>query len=237
VRELIDEFEAGTLNIVENVSLRRFLSKALNCSPKRISKKFEGVVSYNGKQLYKRKTSALTPQQVQARRDRLRQLEQKYRESLEVLQLVEASRKPTAPAPGNGTPTSPAAIEHASTIARPTSAATESSAAAALAMAQKARIAKLNADIALASLAFDSSRPRSMFDPSGTTAVTVNWTERWSPCNSCGYKYRTRGSSDGPLAARTKGSFTCHDCSRPYSPSTAGMATRGAATASGKRRL
>ena len=38
VRELIKEFEAGSLNIEENISLRAFLSKALNCSPKRISK-------------------------------------------------------------------------------------------------------------------------------------------------------------------------------------------------------
>jgi anti-sigma28 factor (negative regulator of flagellin synthesis) len=170
-RALIHEFEAGTLNVDENVSLRRFLSKALNCSPKRISKKFEGVLSYNGKQLHRRNTSAITPRQVQSRRDSLRQLERKYKESLQVLQLVEDSRKPTAGnAPGNGTQTSnPAATEHASTIAPSTSASAESSASAAAAVARavavamrEARIAKLKADIALASLAFDSCLPRPM---------------------------------------------------------------------------
>jgi cell division protein YceG involved in septum cleavage len=47
VQELIKEFKSGTLAIEEGLSLRRFLSKALNCSPKRISKKFEGTL-YNG---------------------------------------------------------------------------------------------------------------------------------------------------------------------------------------------
>lgn len=95
VHELIQEFEAGSLNIDEGLSLRRFLSMALNCSPKRISKKFEGT-SYNGKQLYKRKASTLTPVQVEERRMKLREMEQKYLESLKVLKLVEASRKPRA---------------------------------------------------------------------------------------------------------------------------------------------
>jgi len=40
---LAKEFEAGSLLVIdEGISLRRFLSQALNCSAKRISKKYEG---------------------------------------------------------------------------------------------------------------------------------------------------------------------------------------------------
>lgn len=42
VQCLIEEFQAGFLPIREGTSLRSFLSKMLNCKPKRISKKFEG---------------------------------------------------------------------------------------------------------------------------------------------------------------------------------------------------
>lgn len=94
VQELIKEFEGGSLNIEESISLRSFLATALRCSPKRISKKFEST-KYNGKQLYKRKQSNLSQEQVEARRKKLKEMEFKYQESLKVLALVEASRKPT----------------------------------------------------------------------------------------------------------------------------------------------
>lgn len=157
VKELIKEFEAGSLNIEENISLRRFLSKALNCSPKRISKKFEGSL-YNGKQLYKRKTSTLTPKEIEARRNKLRELEQKYQESLRVLEMVEASRKPGHMQVAihrnslTATTKSPLALH---TLEAPADNAT--AAFGLPGVSREARIAQLKADIALASMALESS--------------------------------------------------------------------------------
>ena len=152
--ELIKEFEAGSLNIEENISLRRFLSQVLNCSPKRVSKKFEGSL-YNGKQLYRRKTSTLTTKEVEVRRTKLRELEQNYRESLKVLEMVEASRKDSketsqVPSGGNkpdfqdfsrglGTP--------GMSWKMPDTRSSDGS--------KKARIAQLKAEIALATLALE----------------------------------------------------------------------------------
>lgn len=156
VKELIKEFEAGSLNIEENISLRRFLSKALNCSPKRISKKFEGSL-YNGKQLYKRKTSTLTPEEVEARRNKLRELEQNYKESLRVLEMVEASRKPSHM---QATVTRNSLTATKAPLALHTLEAPADSAATAFGLpglSREARIAQLKADIALASMALEST--------------------------------------------------------------------------------
>jgi hypothetical protein len=39
---LMKEFKAGHLKLEEGKSLRKFLAEKLGCSPKRISKKYEG---------------------------------------------------------------------------------------------------------------------------------------------------------------------------------------------------
>ncbi|CAB9506540.1 expressed unknown protein [Seminavis robusta] len=187
VKELIKEFEAGSLSIEENISLRRFLSKALNCSPKRISKKFEGTL-YNGKQLYKRKTSALTPEQVAAKRAKLREMERKYKESLKVLQMVEASRKPTS---ASGTTATATVNTSGSTSSSSTSTSMAQSHKFPLGLqalpgtsimplsacvSREARIAKLKADIALASMALGETANQSSSQtliPSSVAAVSL----------------------------------------------------------------
>ena len=88
---LAEEFEVGTLAIDDGVSMRRFLSSALNCSAKRISKKYEGT-EYNGKMLYKKDRAGIAPEEAHERRLALQGLEQKYQDSLKVLKMVEDSK-------------------------------------------------------------------------------------------------------------------------------------------------
>ncbi|CAB9505510.1 expressed unknown protein [Seminavis robusta] len=88
VQCLIEEFQAGYLPIREGTSLRSFLSKMLNCKPKRISKKFEGS-DYNGKQVYVSQPYKLTAEEARERRDRLCTLERKFHQSVAELKNAE----------------------------------------------------------------------------------------------------------------------------------------------------
>ena len=89
---LVVEFETGTIDIDDGISLRRFLSSALCCSVKRISKKYEGS-NYNGKMLYKKSRARLSPEKVQERRKILEGLEKSYQESLKVLKMLEEAKQ------------------------------------------------------------------------------------------------------------------------------------------------
>jgi hypothetical protein len=93
VQCLIEEFQAGYLPIREGTSLRSFLSKMLNCKPKRISKKFEGS-DYNGKQVYVSQPYKLTVEEARERRDRLSTLERKFHQSVAELKNAEGGGKP-----------------------------------------------------------------------------------------------------------------------------------------------
>ena len=78
--------------IREGTSLRNFLSKMLNCKPKRISKKFEGS-DYNGKQVYASQPYKLTAEEARERRDRLCSLERKFHQSVAELKSVEGMKQ------------------------------------------------------------------------------------------------------------------------------------------------
>lgn len=92
VQCLIEEFQAGYLPIREGTSLRSFLSKMLNCKPKRISKKFEGS-DYNGKQVYVSQPYKLTVEEARERRDRLCTLEKKFHQSVAELKNAEGMKQ------------------------------------------------------------------------------------------------------------------------------------------------
>lgn len=92
VQCLIEEFQAGFLPIREGTSLRSFLSKMLNCKPKRISKKFEGS-DYNGKQVYVSQPYKLTPEEARERRERLCTLESKFHQSVAELKNAEGVKQ------------------------------------------------------------------------------------------------------------------------------------------------
>jgi hypothetical protein len=92
VQCLIEEFQAGYLPIREGTSLRSFLSKMLNCKPKRISKKFEGS-DYNGKQVYVSQPYKLTSEEARQRRDRLCELERKFHQSVAELKKAEGLKQ------------------------------------------------------------------------------------------------------------------------------------------------
>lgn len=92
VQCLIEEFQAGYLPIREGTSLRSFLSKMLNCKPKRISKKFEGS-DYNGKQVYVSQPYKLTAEEARERRDRLCTLEKKFHQSVAELKNAEGMKQ------------------------------------------------------------------------------------------------------------------------------------------------
>ena len=79
---LIEAFKAGIIPLPEGTTLRMFLSRMLNCPPKRISKKFVGT-NYNGKQAYARKAEdEVDSDVVNEYHERLRKLEQKFLKSL-----------------------------------------------------------------------------------------------------------------------------------------------------------
>ena len=78
--------------IREGTSLRNFLSKMLNCKPKRISKKFEGS-DYNGKQVYVSQPYKLTAEEARRRRDRLCELERKFHQSVAELKKAEGLKQ------------------------------------------------------------------------------------------------------------------------------------------------
>ncbi|CAB9521364.1 expressed unknown protein [Seminavis robusta] len=86
---LILAFKAGEIpvgDIEEGTSLRKFLAEKLLCSPKRVSKKYEGT-NYNGKQVYMKKTgvSPTSPTAI-ATKARLEVLERKFRDALATMQ-------------------------------------------------------------------------------------------------------------------------------------------------------
>lgn len=82
VKCLIAAFKAGVVPIPDGTTLRIFLSRMLNCPPKRISKKFVGT-NYNGKQVYVRKgEDEVDSETVNEYHKKLRDLEQKFLKSL-----------------------------------------------------------------------------------------------------------------------------------------------------------
>ncbi|CAB9506818.1 expressed unknown protein [Seminavis robusta] len=91
VEGLMEEFRAGTLDIQEGTTLRSFLAKKLNCKPKRISKKYEGK-NYDGKQLYWNSEEPMSPMERRARMAKLQMLEKKFKDCLQTIQLVKASK-------------------------------------------------------------------------------------------------------------------------------------------------
>lgn len=94
---LAAEFQAGVLeNCEEGISLRRYLSVALRCSAKRISKKYEGS-DYNGKMLYQKCARTISLEEAKERREKRDKLEKRYKESLKVLKMVEDSKQNVGP--------------------------------------------------------------------------------------------------------------------------------------------
>ena len=82
VEALIEAFKAGVVPIPEGTTLRVFLCSMLNCPAKRISKKMVGT-KYNGRQLYVRKRDGeVSERTVKKHQTKLREMEQKYIESL-----------------------------------------------------------------------------------------------------------------------------------------------------------
>lgn len=93
---LIDEFKAGNLALPDGFSLRQFLAKMLNCSPKRISKRYEGNNYSKGRKFYVKSSEKMDPMEAKIRRKRLNDLERKYKNKLLHLKmphLMIANRK------------------------------------------------------------------------------------------------------------------------------------------------
>ncbi|CAB9515974.1 expressed unknown protein [Seminavis robusta] len=79
---LIEEFRSGALPLREGTTLRSFLSKMVNCNPKRVSKKYENT-NYNGKHKYEPSTIPMSMAQMKRRRDRLQESERRFLRALE----------------------------------------------------------------------------------------------------------------------------------------------------------
>lgn len=92
---------------------------------------------------------------MEARREKLRDLERKYQESLRVLEMVEASRKPT----GQTTMKAPFLNAAGVMVREPSLAATAATTGLGLpaGFSREARIAQLKTDIALASIALETA--------------------------------------------------------------------------------
>ena len=84
---LIEEFKAGYLPIQNGVTLRSFLSKILQCKPKRVSKKFERS-KYNGKRAFERKQEKLPTGEADRREAKLKELELKFLMSLPTMKPI-----------------------------------------------------------------------------------------------------------------------------------------------------
>lgn len=84
---LIDEFKAGNLALPDGTSLRQFLAKMLNCSPKRISKRYEGNNYSKGRKFYVKSNEKMDPMEAQSRRRRLNDLERQYKQKLMHLKM------------------------------------------------------------------------------------------------------------------------------------------------------
>lgn len=78
---LIEEFRCGALPLREGTTLRSFLSKMINCNPKRVSKKYENT-NYNGKHKYEPSTIPMSLEEMRRRRERLQDHEQRFLEAL-----------------------------------------------------------------------------------------------------------------------------------------------------------
>ena len=74
---LIDEFKRGTLPLTEGTTLRYFLSKMVNCNPKRVSKKYENT-NYNGKHKYEPTSVPMSMEETRRRRERLQEFERRF---------------------------------------------------------------------------------------------------------------------------------------------------------------
>ncbi|CAB9521367.1 unknown protein [Seminavis robusta] len=95
---IIDAFKAGELprdDIEEGTSLRKYLSKKLMCSPKRVSKKYEGT-NYNGKQVYFRNRSATVANDL-AIKAKLQILEHNFLRTLSETKLTPSQGPLTLP--------------------------------------------------------------------------------------------------------------------------------------------
>lgn len=92
---LMEAFTVGELpssDCAEGMSLRKYLAKKLMCSPKRVSKKFEGT-GYNGKQVYFKKDRAKctsNPFLEAARQSRLQLMERNFLTTLAAMKHVDA---------------------------------------------------------------------------------------------------------------------------------------------------
>lgn len=91
VAGLMEAFRDGILDVQDGTTLRSFLATKLNCKPKRISKKYEGK-NYDGKQLYWKTEDDISPQEIRTRLAHLDRLEAKFKECLQAIELVKASR-------------------------------------------------------------------------------------------------------------------------------------------------
>lgn len=102
VKGLVEEFHEGKFFLPRGASLRKFLSKMLNCRPKRISKKFEGTDYAQGRQFYEKRAEKLTPEEIQVSYDKLVALQIKYRDSLKRMPQPAAFSKNSLPGPAGG---------------------------------------------------------------------------------------------------------------------------------------
>ncbi|CAB9496810.1 RING [Seminavis robusta] len=84
---LIDEFREGNLALPDGTSLRQFLAKMLNCSPKRISKRYEGNNYSKGRKFYVKSAGQLGPAEAQLRRSNLQELERRHKQKLLQLKI------------------------------------------------------------------------------------------------------------------------------------------------------
>ncbi|CAB9530243.1 expressed unknown protein [Seminavis robusta] len=83
---LMDEFKNGSLDLADGTTMRWFLGDRLHCGVKRISKKMEGY-DYKGRHCYHRQRSCTTPEEVNARKEKLQVLRNNFLASLEKLRL------------------------------------------------------------------------------------------------------------------------------------------------------
>ena len=94
--ELIREFQAGTLeNVEEGATLRNFLAEKLTCHAKRISKKYEGS-HYNGRQRFRRKEDVIPKEELEEKRRTIIKLQEAFAEARKRSQKAH-SRKAKAP--------------------------------------------------------------------------------------------------------------------------------------------
>jgi hypothetical protein len=74
---LIAEFRCGALPIRGGTTLRSFLSKMINCNPKRVSKKYENT-GYSGKSQFQPSVIPISMAEMSRRRERLQEYERSF---------------------------------------------------------------------------------------------------------------------------------------------------------------